>query len=157
MTEQGRAGQCSIKVPRQTGRTSYEWDYLPCRRPAKFLADGKEFCWQHKPSHAEEILRRREVATPTNPRYLNSKQVAARYGHAPSWPRHCADLRRIARKVGKNLMWREDELEALETADRQDERKQVQVADRQRLEAKYTFTFSDSSEKELSDIDRKKP
>lgn len=156
MTE-GRAGQCSVKVPHQTGRSTYEWDYTPCRRPAKFLADGKEFCWQHKPSGAEEILRRREVETPAKVRYLSSKQVAARYGHAPSWPRHCKDLRRIARKVGKNLMWREDELEALETADRQEERERAQIDERKRVEAKLIFKFADGSEEDLSDIDRKKP
>lgn len=141
MSRKGIAGECSKRIPRQTGRTPSEWDYLPCRRPAKFSADGAEFCWQHKPSGAEEIIRRREVSTPENPRFLNSKQVGKRYGHGPGWARHCPDLRRIARKVGKGLLWREDELEALETAHREGERIDAQAKEKQRLEAKYTFTL----------------
>lgn len=157
LTEKGRAGECSVKVPRQTGRTKYEWDFMPCRRPAKFIADGREFCWQHRPSGAEEILKRREIKAPAKPKYLNSKQVGERYGHTESWARHCKELRLIARKVGKFLMWREDELEALETAQQSEDRKDIQAEKIQKIRDKFPFSLAEAEESLLSDADRNEP
>lgn len=45
-------------------------------------------------------------------RYLTAKQVAARYGQRLSWVYGCRTLPR--RKVGKYLVFREDELEEFE-------------------------------------------
>ena len=135
----GREGKCSAVVIRRIGRTNYEWDRMPCRRPAKFIADGQEFCWQHKPNAAEAVAYTLQDQTGGKGRLMNSEEVGRRYGHGPGWARHCKELRSIARKVGKFLMWREDELELLETAQRREDRERAKVAEQERLEAKYPF------------------
>lgn len=141
-----REGQCSAFVVRQVGRTPYDWDRVPCRRPAKFIADGKEFCWQHKPSAAEAVVRQLQDAPAIGKaKFLDSKAVGLRYGHGPAWARHCKDLRSIARKVGKFLMWREDELEALETARWREDRDKAKAAEKARLEEKYSLRLVDGT------------
>jgi hypothetical protein len=47
-------------------------------------------------------------------RIFHADEVAARYGYGPQWPYRCADLRKIAFKMGKRLCWRESDLIALE-------------------------------------------
>lgn len=135
-----REGKCSAFVFRQVGRLPHEWDRVPCKRPAKFAKDGLEFCWQHKPSAAEAVAYQlQDQTTGGRGKLLNSAQVGQRYGHGPGWARHCKELRSIARKVGKFLMWREDELELLETAQRREDREKAKIAEMERLEAKYPF------------------
>lgn len=139
-----REGKCSASILRKIGRSSYQYEETRCRRPAQFTHEGREFCWQHKPQAAEQVAFQVQDQTGIGlGRLLNSEEVGKRYGHGPGWARHCKELRSIARKVGKFLMWREDELELLETAQRREEREIAKLAEKARLEGKYPIRIED--------------
>jgi predicted DNA-binding transcriptional regulator AlpA len=46
--------------------------------------------------------------------FLTSQEVADRYGFSQHWVYRCKDLRKLAVKIGKRLLWRESDLLALE-------------------------------------------
>jgi len=81
-------------------------------------------------------------------RFLNAKQVAARYGMTTQWVYSCPEMKAIRRRIGKYLFYAEADLEVLEKTDRDkatggktaplDWCRKVET---EKLETKLKFTF----------------
>lgn len=48
------------------------------------------------------------------PVYLNAKQIAARYGVSRQWAYHSPDIAHLIVRIGKRVLWKLEDLEALE-------------------------------------------